>query len=385
MVNNAQVMKKSIAYFLLMPVLSGSIACCDEVIIRRGGQRIELSGEILVEAQKDNGILFQSRDGRLWRLAAAEIESKQNNDESLPPLTRKELGQQIQSELNSEFKIHEADEFVIVYNTETAYARWVAGLYRRFERGFSAYWARNRFRLEKPEFPLAVIIFKSRGEYEKYMSNELGIGNSNLIAYYNFESNRVVMFDLTAGGDGSAGKSNDPRRINNVLNNPDAIPMVATIIHEGTHQLMFNNGMQSRFSDTPLWINEGLAMFFEVPDLESTRGWGKIGQVNFLRLGPVLQYFRTRPADSLKLMIQSDEAFRGQRALDMYAQAWAFNYFLLNRHKERYVEYLQKMSKKPLLIYDSPEQRLADFQEFFEQDFDDLDREFVQYIRSLDR
>ena len=252
-------------------------------------------------------------------------------------------------------------------------------------RGFSSYWARSRFRPEKPEFPWAVIIFKSRAEYENYLSSELGIVNPGLIAYYNFESNRVAMFDLTADGSPSAGTSNDPRRINNVLNNPDAIPMVATIIHEGTHQLMFNNGMQTRFSDTPLWINEGLAMYFEVPDLESTRGWGKIGQINFLRLGPVLQYFRNRPADSLKRMIQSDEAFRDRQALDMYAQAWAFNYFLLNRHKEKYVEYLRHLSKKPLLIYDSPDQRLSEFQQFFEQELEDLDREFVQYVRSLDR
>lgn len=378
-------MKRSIVYCLLMPVLFGNVAHSDEVVIRRSGKQIELTGEILVEAQNGNGILFQSMDGRIWKLDAAEIESKLDNDDPLQPLSRRELGQQIQSELTGEFKIHEADEFVIVYNTETAYARWVAGLYRRFERGFGAYWARNRFKPGKPEFPLAVIIFKSRAEYERYMKHELGIANSNLIAYYNLESNRVVMFDLTADGILPAGKSNDPRRINTVLNNPDAIPMVATIIHEGTHQLMFNNGMQTRFSDTPLWINEGLAMFFEVPDLESTRGWGKIGQVNFLRLGPVLQYFRKRPADSLKLMIQSDDTFRGQQALDMYAQAWAFNYFLLNRHKDKYVEYLLHMSGKPQLIYDSPEQRLADFQEFFDQDLDDLDREFVQYIRSLDR
>lgn len=355
----------------------------DQVVVERGGEQITLIGNVIAKSQ-DGGVLFQTRDGRLWPLQPDQISEHQEDDEAVQPLTRKNLGRQIRAELNrdfgDDFKIHEADKFVIVYNTHKDYARWVGGLYRRFERGFNNYWRTRDFKPHDPQFPLSVIVFKSRRQFHQYMQRELGTVNPEMIAYYNMETNRVTMYDLTA--DELAGQPIDQRRIQQVLSNPRAIPMVATIIHEGTHQLMFNLGMQTRFSDTPLWLNEGMAMYFEVPDLSSKNGWRKIGQINFLRMGPLLHYFRRRPADALKSMIMFDKPFRGPAALDMYAQAWAFNYFLLNQHQDEFVEYLKFMSNKPRLQYDSPEQRLADFIQFFDIDLEQLDEEFVEFMRS---
>ncbi len=375
---------RRMAPLLLLPclVLAHEVAISDEVTITQGEGNRVLQGRILAETEGDNGLLFQTRDGRIWSLKAHQIESTTRQEEEFKPLSRRELGQQIQSELIGEFRIHEADEFVVVYNTEKEYARWVAGLYRRFDRAFRAYWLKSRYKTSDPEFPLAVIIFKTRQEYEQYMLKELGVVNSAMIAYYNLESNRVAMFDLTAEQTGASG-SGDARRITTVLNNPGAIAMVATIIHEGAHLLMFNNGMQTRFADTPLWINEGLAMYFEVPDLTAHRGWRKIGEINFLRFGQILRYFRQRPENSLAEMICSDEAFRGPDAINMYAQAWAFNYFLLNQHRKPYVEYLKFMSHKPRLIYDNPEQRLKEFLGFIDTDLDELDREFRTFVGAL--
>lgn len=360
----------------------------DQVTINLGGEQVELCGRILVEAQHENGLLFQTRDGRIRILQPDQIVERASDDTPFEAFSRKQLGKQIQQELENafedQFRIHEADEFVVIYNTEKSYARWVAGLYRRFERGFGFYWTRKRFKPQKPEFPLAVVIFKSREQYHQHMKRQLGAVSQSMIAYYSIESNQVSMYDLTSEGFGAGNLTND-RQINSVLNNPRAIPMVATVIHEGTHLLMFNNGMQTRFSDTPLWINEGIAMYFEVPDLSSARGWGKIGEPNFLRLGHFLKYLRGRPRNSLQTMISSDAPFRGEQALDMYAQAWAFSYFLLNRHEDEFVEYLKFMATKPRSVYDSPEQRLADFEKFFEQDLAELDREFVNYVSRLGR
>ena len=358
------------------------ITIADEVTVVRAGEETTLIGNVIVKSQ-DEGMLFQTRDGRLWPLTPEQIKDHKQNDEPVEPFNRKAQGRELRDELErdyqDDFKIHEADEFVIVYNTHKDYARWIGGLYRRFERGFGGYWRSRKIKPEKPEFPLSVIVFKSRQQYHLYMKRELGVVNPETIAYYNLETNRVTMFDLTA--DELGNKPADQRRIHEVLNNPRAIPMVATIIQEGTHQLMFNTGMQTRFSDTPLWLNEGLAMYFEVPDLQSNKGWRKIGQVNFLRMRPLLQYFRRRPPNSLKTMIMTDAPFREESALDMYAQAWAFSYFLLNEHSDEFVEYLKFMSKKPRLQYDDPEVRLTDFLQFFEMDLEELDEEFVEFIR----
>ena len=69
-----------------------------------------------------------------------------------------------------------------------------------------------------------------------------------------------------------------------MLARPEAEQSVATIIHEATHQIAFNSGLQTRFADVPLWVSEGMAVFFETPDLQSAKGWRTIGAVNTTRL-----------------------------------------------------------------------------------------------------
>ena len=352
----------------------------DEVTLSRNGKESKLSGKVLEEAQNGEK-LFQTRDGRIWELDPEEIVEIAKSADEIKPMSKLEVGRQLRDEMGEGFRIHETRDFVLVYNTEENYARWIGGLYNRLSRGFCNYWkGKNGFKLaKKTKFPLPVLIFKSQLEYRQYMKRDLGMVNPAMLAYYNIETNRVAMFDLTADKFQGNGKL-DNRKIAKVLNNPRAIPMVATVIHEGTHQLMFNYGMQVRYSDTPLWINEGLAMYFETPDLSSERGWRKIGQINFLRYQPFLQYLQRRPDDSLRKMIQDDSVFRGDAAADNYCQAWAFNYFLLEKHKKNFAKYLKHMSQKPVLRFDTPEQRVEEFEEILEVDLASLDREFVRYM-----
>ncbi len=358
-----------------------NVASADELVLQRNGSEKTLQGEILEQAQ-DGSLLFRTQDSRLWVVQADEIKSKIDTDDEVVPLTHKQLGQQLLKELPDGFKIHINGDFVIAYNTERAYAQWIGGLYQRLQRGFGTYWKRKRFKLVDPDYPLAVIIFGDKLQYERYLTKELGDLPGVLVAYYNLLNNRVAMYDLTGGQRAPGSRPEDNRRIAEVLSNPRAIPMVATVIHEGTHQLMFNMGMQTRFFDTPLWINEGLAMYFETPDLSNPRGWRAIGQINPMRINRFRQLVSTRDSKSLETMLSEDARFRDpNQALDAYAEAWAFNYFLLNKYPKEYVNFLKHMSQKPRLKYDTPETRLSDFLGFFEQDLQSLDREFVQYIQ----
>ena len=192
------------------------------------------------------------------------------------------------------------------------------------------------------------------------------------------------MFDLTASQTRPGEASNNDRRISQILSNPNSLPMVATTIHEGTHQLMFNTGMQTRFSDTPLWINEGLATYFETPDLGNTRGWRAIGRVNYLRFSQFRQDLNTRDRNALVNLIATDNRFQeAEQSLAAYAEAWALNYYLLNKRTKDYVAYLKFMSQKKRLDYGTPEQRVLDFKKFFGDDLNSLDREFVRYMQKL--
>ena len=377
-------MKSIFATLMLLPALFfADWTWADEVTFKLAGKKQTSSGEILEEPQ-DGSILFQARDGRIFELEKDQIVDVQRSPKSVEPLKTKELAKQLKEELGQDFRSHIAGDFVLVYNTEQDYARWVAGLYNKLNRGFRNFWQKKKLKLpSRSRFPLGVLIFKNRADYNRYMQRDLGVVNQGMIAYYNFQTNRIAMFDLTA--EAVRGNGRDKRNIVEVLNNPLAVPMVATVVHEGVHQLMFNYGMQTRYADTPLWLNEGLAMYFETPDMKADRGWRKIGQINFLRYGPFLEYLQRRPTGSLRRMITNDQALRGEEAINNYGQAWAFTYFLIDKHEKNFVKYLKHIAEKPILVFDSETQRLAEFEKFIEVDLSTLDREFVQYIQTLDK
>ena len=355
----------------------------DELTLSISGETHLLSGEILIEAQ-DSSLFFRENNGRIWFVKPDQVRAKKDTDEAVRPITKKALGKKLLKELPEGFRIYETPHYVIAYQNELAYARWIGGLYEaKLYRGFETFWQkRKKFKLEKPKFPLVAIIFGTQSEYQRYVDRELGPGHS-MVAYYNIQNNRVAMYDLTAGNVPKGAKVND-RKIEQVLQNPAAINMVATVIHEGTHQLIFNRGLQTRFSDNPLWLNEGLAMYFEAPDLKSKRGWQKPGLIFEQRYLRFLEYSRRRPTNSLITLITDDERLRDDNtALDGYAEAWAFNHFLLNRHSKVYVKYLKQMSEKKPLIAASKEQRLQEFKQYFGDDLEKLDREFLDYVRRL--
>ena len=141
-----------------------------------------------------------------------------------------------------------------------------------------------------------------------------------------------------------------------VLSRLEALPQIATIVHEATHQLAYNCGVQTRFADNPAWVSEGLAMYFETPDLNSTSGWTSIGLVSANRLQQMRQYQSTRPQDSLETLVRDEQRFHTTKdiALDAYAEAWALNHFLFTKHQAEYIAYLKKLAEKPSGEQDTP-------------------------------
>ncbi|MCE2791450.1 MAG: DUF1570 domain-containing protein [Planctomycetota bacterium] len=360
---------------------------CDELVIRVGteaGNRT-LNGNVLVEAE-DKSLLFQADDGRLWILKAEQIVSRQPADAAVKPIESREQQRRLEEELPG-FRFHVTDHFIIAYNTERAYAQWLGGLYEQLYRGFTGYWERKRkFKLDDPSFPLVVVVFASFEEYSAHVRRELGQDPGSMVAYYNLMTNRVTLYDLTTGFQGGGGKPDNDRKIQEILANPNALPMVATVVHEGTHQLMFNMGMQTRLADTPLWVNEGLAMFFETPDLKNPKGWRTIGQVNQLRLLTFRENLPQRAAngESLRRLLTEDLDFRDpKQSLTRYAEAWALNYFLLNRYGKEFVAYLELLRSKQPLRVDPPETRISEFESALGKRLAELDAEFVDYMQKL--
>src|SRR5437762_12744005 len=355
----------------------------DYVTIRQGESRRDIAGKIEVEAV-DGGVMVLGRDGALWPVTKEELLDRRSDDKPFAPFTRDELAKQLTSELPG-FRPHQTQHYLIYYNTAPAYARWVAGLFEGLHKAFYNYWTRRGAVLHESQFPLVAIVFDGQESFARHARAEIGDTANSIIGYYNLKTNRMTMYDLT--GIEAAGLVNDRNaaaRINQILSQPGAERTVATIIHEATHQLAFNSGLQVRFADVPFWLSEGLAIYFETPNLESTKGWRNIGGINRVNLLNFRKYLPRRAAGSLEQLLCDDKRFRdAATATDAYAEAWALNYYLLQTKSETYVKYLAALAEQKPLIDVEPAERIKQFKQFFGDDLLAVETDFLRFMRSV--
>jgi hypothetical protein len=376
---------KFAALVLLIVVLPAELLAVDLLTIKQGDKQQEIAGKVIVTA-KDGGVMLMTGDGTLWPVKSEELIEHRTDEKPFAPLTQEELTKKLIAELPVNFETHTTAHYLICYNTSRAYAQWCGGLYERLYKGFTNFWSQRGFKLHEPEVPLVVIIFADRESYAAYSKDELGDNAANIIGFYILKSNRVKMYDLT--GVESLRHPNDKRgstaQINAMLMRPQAESMVATVIHEATHQIAFNCGLQQRFADIPLWVCEGMAIYFETPDLSSGKSWRTIGALSRPRLTKFREYLRNRPAGSLPTLITDDSRFRdGRQALDAYAEAWAFNYFLVRQRPKQYQQYMELLAEKTPLISDEPTERLKEFKSCFGDNLQVLEAEFLRHMERI--
>jgi len=358
----------------------------EHVTFEREGREQRLAGRVLVTAA-DGGLLLQTADGVLWSILPEELQEHTQDDEPFVPMTGEEIGRRLLADLPDGFRIYQTPHYVICYNTSHAYAQWCGSLLERLYQAFITYWDKAGFTLHAPEFPLVACVFADRASYELQTQRELGHLSSQIIGYYSFQTNRVTMYDLTGieALRTLKGRRGSVAQINLMLSRPEAEQAVATVIHEATHQIAFNSGFQTRYADIPLWVSEGIATYFESPDLKSQKGWRTLGRVNRMRLARFRQFAAHRPAGSLTSLVADDRRLRDPRqAEDAYAESWALTYYLLKHRGEDFRRYLAMLSQKPPMVWDTPAQRLREFEEYLGATPDELEGDLLRFIGRLD-
>ncbi len=368
---------------VLLAVIDAAVAIDRVTFADEAGERT-VEGRVLME-DSAGGRLVQSADGALAVALGAQVRSAESDDEPFKPLTTDEMAEALLAELPDGFQVYKTPHYVVCYNTSREYAQWTSSLLERLHKAFTAYWQRAGFELHEPEFPLAVLVYSSAGEYAQASSDELGSAAGAVVGHYSIATNRVKMYDLT-GADQlrrDSGARVSRRDISRLLASPAAEPLVATIIHEATHQIAFNCGLQQRYADIPLWLLEGMAVYFETPDLSAGRGWRGIGKVNYRRLANFRQNLGTWSPARLAAIIASDKPLRESRtANNAYSDAWALNYYLIQRRPKQYVEYVRMMSEREPLKSAPDDERLSDFIEHF-GDLKPLAREVAELMQRL--
>lgn len=340
-----------------------------------------VAGRVLLKAQ-DGGLVLEARDGRLWNVTPKQLQKHETTDELFQPLKPEELGQQLSREvaelgIKTPTQVVITKHYVICSTAGQKYAEWCGSLCERLHDAFLAYWKTAGLELQEPEFPLPVIVLKDHAQFAEFAAKHDRPDAAQSPGYFSEPTNRIILFDLTAGPNSvPAQTAADIQR--KITTSPFN---VATMIHEATHQLAFNSGLQTRYADNPRWLTEGLAMFFEVPDLDSRSGWKTIGKVNAPRRKDFRETNRLpREAISLAELIRADDVFlQPDKARAAYAESWGLTFFLLKTRRDDVVSYLKTIQRKPRLIADSPEDRVREFEKEFGET-GTLEREWKKWM-----
>lgn len=365
--------------------LSAGAGAVEHFTLRQNDNTVHVAGKVVTEAV-DGGLLILDREGVMWAVQPDELVKRASDETPYQPLQGDQLQRRLLEQLPAGFQIRSTAHYLVCFNTSAAYADWCGALFERLYRAFQNYWSRRGLTLHDPAMPLITVIFDRQDSYNNYAKTELGAATANIVAYYSLKTNRVTMYDLTGSGglQGAGSRLSNSAQINRLLMEPGAEQMVATIVHEATHQLAYNCGMHARFADIPLWVSEGVAVYFETPDLRNPKGWGTIGGVNRLRLARFQQYARNRDRESLPSLLSDDSRFRKPAtALDAYAEAWSLNYFLIRQKPKEYVQFLQQLAERKPMLYDTPDERLAAFRTIFGDKLPALDADFLRYMNTV--
>jgi len=155
-----------------------------------------------------------------------------------------------------------------------------------------------------------------------------------------------------------------------IWNAPDAEDTLRTIRHEGFHQYF-----DRLVGASPVWLNEGLAEYFEGSRL--VKGSWSDGEVQAQHLETLARNARFPLEDFLRV---EPKTFYDEKTMHVcYAEAWACVHFLLNsgaEHKQRFDALVDA-----LVGGKRPTEAVAQILD--EASLPKLEQEFAEYVRTL--
>ncbi len=354
--------------FLLTDFYAISAIGMDIVVTKTDSGQQTLEGEIIVDAQ-DGGIVLRDAMNELHPIQPQNLISKTQDDRAFAFYDSEEIKTKLLAQLPDGFKVLQFPHYLIFYNTSEVFAQWSGGLFERLRDVFTNFWSVRGVTIFPQSTSSIAIIFGSKSDYIQYSKPELGEAAEAIIGYYSMQTNRITLYDLTESDSSksvSGRRTTNAAQVQRILSQPSSARLVATIVHEATHQIAYNCGLQVRYGDMPRWLSEGIAMYFETPDLKSSKGWGALGKDNTARLSRFKARLNRRNPQALKLLLTDDSLFNDMKtAEDAYCEAWAVTWLLIKQKPDKFVEYISQMSQKKPFIWSSGQERLEQFEACF--------------------
>lgn len=309
-------------------------------------------------------VFFLTRSGRLLEFAPDQAKDFAPAEGKFRSYTAAEMRGQLLREFGHGFDVSGGGKFLVVHPAGQQDV-W-APRFESLQRSFAQYFAARGLKTPEPRFPLVAVVFARQADFARYAIAEGNHASSGMLGYYSPATNRIAMYDITAG-----------------RTNVDWTTNAETIIHEALHQAAFNGGLHNRFGQTPRWVAEGLGTLFEARGVWNSRQFtAGADRVNHGQLASFRRYLPRRKSSALPELISSDRAFHTD-VPGAYAEAWALTFFLSETEPKKYFQYLQKTAAvKPFEAYPQP-QRLRDFTDIFGSNWEMLNVRMLRHLAAI--
>lgn len=229
-----------------------------------------------------------------------------------------------------------------------------AAFMKEVEKGFDDYVRKLKIDLEKPRYPLVVLVFETDDDFVRFHAEDTGgrgLAAEVTQGYFNPLTNRLVI-------------------------RMSECHTFATPLHEAVHQQVYNRSFLRRLAPIPVWFDEGIATGFE-GDGDGTKIKNGPLKINTRYARRAMQATTVNWDD----VVADDKAFRGDiLAGEAYAHAWSIHWFLLTKYQKKYIEFLQVLREKPPLQIDDAETRTQDFERVFGKRIGQLQSEFPAWL-----
>ncbi len=344
-------------------IFASNAAAAAEFMFRALVEGKALEGKPLIWNSEQ--MLLLGRDGKLYEFNPKLAKEAKKTSPIFVAYSAADMKKLLQQEFDNRFEVSLTRHYVVVHprGERDEWADRFEDLYNRF----GHYFRIRGFNLQEPQFPLVAVVYRDQSEYFRAAAASGTPMRPGTLGHYDPRSNRVFLFDVTAG-----------------KNKRDWSENAETIIHEATHQTAYNVGVHRRFAAAPRWMVEGLATMFEAPGVWSERyDRTQADRVNRGRLAGFRKYVAGhRQPGSLAMLLTSDEAFRSDPD-GAYAEAWALSFYLCETQPRLYAAYLAKTAERPIFSDYTAVERVADFQAVFGSDLKLIEARFLRYMEDV--
>ena len=348
---------------LLVSLPTAKCALAHDWMLRVMHQQQPVEGKPLRWDTKSFTLL--ARDGRLLDLEMQQAQEGTTIRERFSSYSQAYMRAQLTREFGPAFEVQGTGHYLVV---QPAGQHDWADRFERLYREMLHYFGTRGIPVRSPAFPLVAVVFPTQGHFLQYAAAHGGPASAGVLGYYNPESNRILLYDVTAGG-----RVSGDWRVN-----------AETIVHEAAHQTAFNVGIHSRYCMPPRWVGEGLGAMFEAPGIYSSSTHPKnADRVNQEQLATFRAYFKEGiPDGTLAAIVASDEAFR-RSPYAAYGISWSFTFMMAETSPGQLSRYLQVTAQKEPFAEPTPAERIRDFQRVFGDNFKMLQARLERFVSEL--